>query len=70
MTMDSGARMAQAVACLRALGHELAEVTQELGLASVELEYDSKDGEIRMSGFDEKLRMTMGFTVEDGGADE
>ena len=66
MTMESGARMAQAVACLRAMGHELAEVTRELGLASVELEYDSKDGEIRMNGFDEKLRMTMGFTVDGG----
>ena len=63
MTMESGARMAQAVAALRAIGAELAEVTHELGLASAEVEYDAKDGEVSMRGYDERMRMRMGFTV-------
>ena len=69
MTMESGARMAQAVAALRAIGAELAEIAGELGLANAEVEYDAKDGEVSMRGYDERMRMRMGFTVG-GGADE
>ena len=70
-TMESGARMAEAVACMRVLGAALAEVTRELGLGSVELEYDSGDGEVTMRGYDKHMSVCLGFTAPlGGGADE
>lgn len=72
MTMEMGARMAQSVAAMKAIGAELAEATLELGLASVELEYDSSTEELTFSGYDRRMKMVLGFTMDasGGGADE